>query len=43
MERIVEQLNKGIINYDSAIELVGLEAFNDVIPRFQTIEQIKKL
>jgi hypothetical protein len=43
MERIVEQLNKGIINYDSAIELVGLEAFNDVIPRFQTIGTDKEI
>jgi hypothetical protein len=43
MERIVEQLNKGIINYDSAIKLVGLEAFNDVIPRFQTIGTDKEI
>jgi len=37
MERIVKlyQLNK--INYDEAISKVGTEAFNDVIPRFQTI------
>lgn len=37
MERIVEQLNLGLINYDEAILCVGNEAFNDVIPRFQTI------
>ena len=37
MEKIVNlyQLNK--INYDEAITKVGSEAFNDVIPRFQTI------
>jgi len=37
MERIVDSLSKGVINYDSAIEEVMLQGFNDVIPRFQTI------
>lgn len=37
MERIVERYKKGLISYDQAIELVGTDAFNDVIPRFQTI------
>lgn len=37
MERIVTGINKGIYSYEEAIELVGKNAFNDVIPRFQTI------
>lgn len=37
MERIVTGINQGIHSYEAAIELVGQNAFNDVIPRFQTI------
>ena len=37
MERIVDSLNKGLIDYNGAVNLVATEAFNDVIPRFQTI------
>jgi len=37
MERIIDSLNKGIIDYKEAINLVATEGFNDVVPRFQTI------
>ncbi len=37
MERIVDSLRKGLIDYDGAVNLVATEAFNDVVPRFQTI------
>ena len=43
MERIVEQYSKGIIDYSEAIQRVGNEAFNDVIPRFQTIGSNKSI
>jgi len=43
MERIVNSLNKGKIDYNAAILKVGLEAFNDVIPRFQTIGTNKEI
>jgi len=42
MERIITQLKNGIIAYNEAIKLVGTEAFNDVVPRFQTIVTIPK-
>lgn len=37
MERIIDSLNKGMIDYKEAVNLVATEAFNDVVPRFQTI------
>ena len=37
MERIIDSLNKGLIDYEGAIYSVGTDAFNDVVPRFQTI------
>jgi hypothetical protein len=37
MERIIDSLKKGIIDYNDAINLVATEGFNDVVPRFQTI------
>ena len=37
MERIVNSYNKGLIDYQTAVFQVETEAFNDVIPRFQTI------
>ena len=37
VEKIYLQLKTGTIDYNQAIELIGLEAFGDVIPRFQTI------
>ena len=43
MERIVTQLELGKITYDHAIDLVGSEGFNDVVPRFQTIGTDKTL
>lgn len=43
MERIVYELSNNIINYDTAIESVKIEAFNDVIPRFQTIGMDKNI
>lgn len=43
MERIVESFNKGVINYEKALELVNIDAFNDVIPRFQTIGTDKEI
>jgi hypothetical protein len=37
LERIISQLNLGLINKQEAIQRVGLEGLNDVVPRFQTI------
>ena len=37
MERIIDSLNKGIIDYNDAINSVATDGFNDVVPRFQTI------
>jgi hypothetical protein len=37
LERIVTQLNLGVIDKEEAILRVSLEGLNDVIPRFQTI------
>ena len=43
MERIVKQYQLNKINYDEAISKVGSDAFNDVIPRFQTIGKDKDI
>lgn len=43
MERIVDSLKKGKIDHDTAVIQVGQEAFNDVIPRFQTIGTDKEI
>lgn len=43
MERIVDMLNHNKINYSQAIDKVSNEAFNDVIPRFQTIGSDKEM
>ncbi|WP_242094345.1 HNH endonuclease [Aestuariivivens sediminicola] len=43
MERIIDSLNKGIIDYQTAVSQVETEAFNDVIPRFQTIGTNKEI
>lgn len=43
MERIVDSLERGSIDYSTAISLVETEAFNDVIPRFQTIGTDKEI
>ena len=43
VEKIYLQLKIGAINYDRAVDLIGLEAFNDVIPRFQTIGTDKSI
>jgi hypothetical protein len=37
MERIVESYQLGKINFNEAVTRVETEAFNDVVPRFQTI------
>lgn len=37
MERIVSQLNHDHLTWSEAVERVGKDAFNDVIPRFHTI------
>ena len=37
MERVVAKYRSGNIEYDEAIELVGQEAFDDVVPRFQKL------
>jgi hypothetical protein len=37
MERIVAKCCSGNIDYDEAIQLVGQNAFNDVVPRFQNL------
>lgn len=41
MERIVKKYQLKKINYNEAITKVGSDAFNDVIPRFQTIGRNK--
>ena len=43
MERIIDSLNIGNIDYQTAISQVETEAFNDVIPRFQTIGTNKEI
>ena len=43
MERIVAGMNAGNFTYQQAIVEVGVNAFNDVIPRFQTIGTDKQL
>ncbi len=43
MERIIDSLENGSIDYSTAISLVTTEAFNDVIPRFQTIGTDKEI
>lgn len=43
MERIIDSLNKGIIDYSTALSQVENEAFHDVIPRFQTIGTDKEI
>jgi hypothetical protein len=43
MERIIDSLELGSIDYSTAISQVEIEAFNDVIPRFQTIGFDKKI
>jgi hypothetical protein len=43
VERIIDSLNAKLITYDQAITLIGDEAFNDVIPRFQTIGANKEI
>jgi len=37
MERIVAKYRTGSLGYDEAIRRVGLEAFNDVVPRFHNL------
>lgn len=37
VEKIFLQYKKGKIDYNRAVEMIGVEAFIDVIPRFQTI------
>ncbi|MEI6587011.1 MAG: hypothetical protein WCL56_13050 [Sediminibacterium sp.] len=43
VEKIYLQYKTGTIDYNKAIELIGLEAFGDVIPRFQTIGTDKSI
>jgi len=43
VEKIYLQHKTGTIDYKKAIELIGLEAFGDVIPRFQTIGTNKSI
>lgn len=43
MERIVREFKTEIISYDQAIYEVSKNAFNDVIPRFQTIGTDKEI
>jgi hypothetical protein len=43
VERIVAQIRVGRLNYAEAIEQVGRDAFNDVIPRFHSIGADKEL
>jgi hypothetical protein len=43
MERIVAALQANTITYNQAVERVELEAFNDVVPRFQTIGSNKAI
>ena len=37
MERIISQFNHGQLSWSEAVEKVGADAFNDVIPRFHNI------
>ena len=37
MERIISQFNHGQLTGSEAVERVGKDAFNDVIPRFHTL------
>jgi hypothetical protein len=39
MERIVANYNVGLVTRENAISRVKIEAFNDVIPRFHTIDR----
>ena len=43
MERIVKEYRLGKLTYAQAVEEVGLRAFHDVIPRFQTIGTNKEI
>jgi len=43
MERTITQLKNKTISYDEAIKLVEIGAFNDVIPRFQTLGMNKEI
>lgn len=43
MERIVKEHQLGKLTYAQAVEEVGLRAFHDVIPRFQTIGTNKEI
>jgi hypothetical protein len=43
MERIVKEYQLGKLTYAQAVEEVGLRAFHDVIPRFQTIGTNKEI
>lgn len=43
MERIVNSYESGKLTYDQAVDKVGLDAFHDVIPRFQSIGTDKNL
>lgn len=43
MEQIVDELSKQRITYDQAVKEVAINAFNDVVPRFQRIGNDKKI
>lgn len=43
MERIVKEYQLGKLTYSQAVDEVGLRAFHDVIPRFQTIGTNKEI
>ncbi|SVA99481.1 uncharacterized protein METZ01_LOCUS152335 [marine metagenome] len=43
MERVVDSFRVGKLNYNEAISKVETDAFNDVIPRFQTIGTDKSI
>jgi hypothetical protein len=43
MERIMSQLKSGTITYDETVRLVEVDAFNDVVPRFQTLGLSKEI
>jgi len=40
MERVVSQYNLGLLTQEQAINEVKLNAFNDVLPRFHTIDNV---
>lgn len=42
MERIVMNVNNGSLSFDGAVDEVGRDAFNDVIPRFHNIYRDKE-